>query len=108
MGGNPDAQAALGTYFYKGDQVEKDLVSARKWFELAARRQQVDAMFNLAAMQTKGEGGDKDLVKAWVWFSLAKNRGHPNAAAALAAIEKQMTGEQRQQAAQILSPTKAG
>jgi TPR repeat protein len=108
VGGNPDAQAALGTYFYNGDQVDKDLVSARKWFELAARRQQVDAMFNLAAMLTKGEGGDKDLVKAWVWFSLAKNRGHPSAAAALASIEKQMTGEQRQQAAQILSPTKAG
>lgn len=108
VGGNAAAQAALGTYFYKGEQVDKDLVSARKWFEMAARRQQTDAMFNLAAMLTKGEGGDKDLVKAWVWFSLAKNRGHENAAAALAAIERQMTGEQRQQAAQLLSPTKAG
>jgi TPR repeat protein len=108
VGGNADAQAALGTYFYKGEQVEKDLVSARKWFELAARRQQPDAMFNLAAMLTKGEGGDKDLVNAWVWFSLARNRGHENAAAALAAIERQMTGEQRAQAAQLLAPTRAG
>jgi TPR repeat protein len=107
-GGNADAQAALGTYFYEGEEVQKDLPTARKWFEAAASRQQVDAMFNLAAMLTKGEGGDKDLVRAWVWFSLAKTRGHPNAAAALASIEPQMTGEQRQQAAQILSPTKAG
>lgn len=108
VGGNPDAQAALGTYFYQGDQVEKNLVTARKWFEAAAARQQPDAMFNLAAMLTKGEGGDKDLVKAWVWFSLAKNRGHQNAAQALAAVERQMTGEQRQAAAQILTPKAAG
>lgn len=108
LGGNADAQAALGTYFYEGQQVQKDLPTARKWFETAARRQQVDAMFNLAAMLTKGEGGDKDLVKAWVWFNLARNGGHPNAAAALAAIEPKMTVEQRQQAAQILSPSKAG
>lgn len=108
VGGNADAQAALGTYFYEGDQVEKNLGTARKWFEAAARQQQVDAMFNLAAMLTKGEGGDQDLVKAWVWFSLAKSRGHPNAASALAAIETRMTGEQRQQAAQLLSPSRAG
>ena len=88
--------------------MEKDLATARKWFEAAARQQQADAMFNLAAMLTKGEGGEQDLVKAWVWFSLAKNRGHPNAASAVAAIETRMTGEQRQAATQLLSPSRAG
>ena len=64
--GDAAAQAAIGTYFYRGEGgLPHDGALARKWFEMAATGGDPDGMFKLAAMQARGEGGSLDRVKAW-------------------------------------------
>jgi TPR repeat protein len=89
LGGNAAAKVAMGTYFYEGKQVPKDLAVARKWFEAGAAANDVDGMFNLAAMMARGEGGDKDVDKALALLRRAALQGHQAAPRAIAALQRQ-------------------
>ncbi|WP_162148418.1 tetratricopeptide repeat protein [Asticcacaulis sp. YBE204] len=103
--GHPDAQNAIGTYFYRGGSLlPKDAPVARKWFDIAARNGNADAMFNLAVMYMKGEGGAVDRVKAWAWFTLAGKVGHPDSKAAITALEPQMSATERAEAEALFKP----
>jgi TPR repeat protein len=104
--GDRDAQFALGTFFYDGEVVPKDLATARKLFDAAARQGQADAMFNLGAMETNGEGGPQDLAMSYVWFSLAKAAGHEAAEDALKAVAPKLTAQDLAKADAILKPAK--
>jgi TPR repeat protein len=100
--GDAAAQAAIGTYFYRGEGgVPQDLALARKWFELAATSGDADGMFNLAAMQAKGQGGEVDRVKAWGWLKIAEKLGHAKVEAALQALERAFTQEDRAGVAEL-------
>jgi TPR repeat protein len=93
--GDPAAQAAIGTYFYRGEgDLPRDHTLARKWFELAAVGGDAEGMFNLAAMQAKGEGGEVDRVRAWGWLKIAERVGHSNAAVAIRGLEAQFTPDE--------------
>lgn len=106
MNGAPEAQTALGTYFYNGERgLKRDLSVARGWFEQAAIAGDAGGMVKLAAMMAKGEGGDADRVKAWGWLKIAEKKGHPQAAAAIQALEAKFTAADRA-AAQALSETR--
>jgi TPR repeat protein len=96
MRGEPGAMTAIGTYFYRGEGgLERDHVTARRWFEQAAIGGDPDGMFNLAAMQARGEGGDLDRVKAWGWLRIADRLGHAEAGAAATALEATFTDADR-------------
>jgi TPR repeat protein len=102
--GDRDARFALGTYFYSGEVVGKNLATARQWFGAAARQGQPDALFNLGAMVAHGEGGAKDPAMAYVLFTLALQAGHDGAGAALQAIAPTLTPEERTRADAVLHP----
>jgi TPR repeat protein len=102
--GDRDAQFALGTFFYAGEMVPKDLATARKLFDAAARQGQADAMFNLGAMTAAGEGGPKDLAQAYVWFSLADAAGYQGAQAALKSVAPLLSAQEHARAEAILRP----
>lgn len=107
VAGHPDAQTALGTYFYTGQIVKQDLPLARKLFLNAASQRQRDAMVNAAAMLFKGEGGERDLVQAYSWLRIAARLGHPSALSMAAMLEKQMTPAQKAKADAVLAPKPA-
>jgi TPR repeat protein len=105
--GSASARNALGTYFYEGRLVSKDPAVARRWFEQAAVDGDPDAMFNLGAMMMKGEGGAADRTRAWAWFKLAQAGRNAQAPAAVQALERQMTAEEKAEAAKLLGSVKS-
>jgi hypothetical protein len=102
--GDRDARFALGTYFYSGEVVGKNLATARQWFGAAARQGQPDALFNLGVMTAHGEGGAKDPAMAFVLFTLAQQAGHDGAGAALKALAPTLTAQDRTRADGVLHP----
>jgi TPR repeat protein len=100
--GDRDARFALGTYFYSGEVVGKNLATARQWFGAAARQGQPDALFNLGVMAANGEGGAKDPATAYVLFTLAGRAGHEGAANALRTLT--LTRDERRRADALLHP----
>jgi TPR repeat protein len=102
--GDRDARFALGTYFYSGEVVGKNLATARQWFGAAARQGQPDALFNLGVMTANGEGGAKDPAMAFVLFTLAQQAAHDGADAALKALAPTLTAQERTRADAVLHP----
>lgn len=86
LAGDGAAMVAMGTYFYRGERVPRDLAAARDWFEQGAGRADADGMFNLAAMLVHGEGGAEDRGRARVLLRQAAVLGLDKAPAALAAL----------------------
>lgn len=99
-----DAQSALATYFYTGEEVPKDLATARKLFIAAARQGQPDAMFNLGVMSANGEADARDMAMAYVWFTLARNAGHESAGAALKQVGPALNAAEHARADLVLKP----
>ena len=93
VAGHAGAQNALATYFYKGEQVAKDLPLARKLFLAAAVQGSDTAMADAGAMLFRGEGGGKDPVQALAWLRLSAKLGNEVAAKNAKIIEKQLTPE---------------
>ncbi len=77
--GNPSALNALGSLFYAGRQVSKDLVSARRYYRLAAEKGSLKGARNLGWMLWKGEGGPPDEAGARTWLRTAARGGDPKA-----------------------------
>jgi TPR repeat protein len=94
VAGHAGAQNALATYFYKGEQVAKDLPLARKLFLAAAAQGSDSAMASAGAMLYHGEGGGKDPVQALAWLRLGASLGNEQAASSAKIIEKRLTSEE--------------
>ncbi|PWF47814.1 SEL1-like repeat protein [Massilia glaciei] len=93
VAGHAGAQNALATYFYKGEQVARDLPLARKLFLAAAVQGSDTAMSSAGAMLYLGEGGAKDPVQALAWLRLSAKLGNEQAANTARIVEKRMTPE---------------
>lgn len=78
--GDLDAQIALGDAYYDGAKIKRDPAAARKWYEMAAKQNNVDAMRRLGEMNAKGDGGRKDTKKAMKLWTAAEKAGDPLAA----------------------------
>ena len=102
VAGHAGAQHALATYFYKGEQVAKDLPLARKLFLAAASQGSDAAMADAGAMLFRGEGGGKDPVQALAWLRLSASLGNEQAANNARIIEKLLTPEDRARADAVL------
>lgn len=94
VAGHAGAQQALATYFYKGEQVARDLPLARKLFLAAAVQGSDSAMSSAGAMLFRGEGGNKDVVQALAWLRLSASMGNEQAASNAKIIEKRLTPDE--------------
>jgi len=77
--GDADAQNKLAFCYYEGEDVEKDLKEALKWWTKAAEQGLAKAQNNLGEMYLYGEGTEKDLDQARKWFRKAADQGHAEA-----------------------------
>lgn len=99
-GGNPDAQAELGTRYEWGDGVRQDYAQAALWYRRAADHVPDlggagQGRNNLGLLYLNGRGVPKDNVQACLWFILADVKQNIDAA------QREMTPEQITSAQQL-------
>jgi len=72
--GNAVAQNLVGTWYYKGEHYAKDYTKARKWWTLAAKQQNAEALGNMGLLYQYGHGVKKDSVASMKYYvtSIAK------------------------------------
>ncbi len=72
--GNADSQYSLGTIYYYGEGVKKDVAEAIKWFRKAADQGDVLAQYSLGMCYH--DGIKKDLVESAKWYRKAADQGN--------------------------------
>lgn len=75
--GDVEAQAAVGDAFFQGRGATRNPGEARKWYEMAARQQNPQAMRKLGQMYANGDGGKRDIKKAMELWRGAEKAGDP-------------------------------
>lgn len=73
--GHAMAQFYLGLLYGFGEGVEKDLVTAVRWWRLAAEQGNTAAQSNLGFMYKYGNGVSPDPVQAYMWSKVASMGG---------------------------------
>ena len=87
--GDTEAQYVLGSRYYTGESLQKDLSIAAEWFEKAAMQGHAKAQYNLGYMYANGEEFDQDLGMAMKWYRLAAELGLAEAQNNLALLNEQ-------------------
>ncbi len=77
---NDDAQWYMGTFYRKGQGVEKSYEKAFYWYDRSARNGDVDSQYELAKLYYFGDGTPKDHKAAFTWYLAAAKQGHKKAA----------------------------
>jgi len=77
---NAAAQVQLATWYYVGDNAEKNFKTAAKLFANAALQGHPEGQYYYALCCQEGKGVEKDEIKSINFFRLAANQGHPQAA----------------------------
>jgi TPR repeat protein len=77
--GHKDAQARLGTTYYKGEGVKRNYGTAERWYTKAAEAGQVNAQFSLGVLLTDDLNPHRNFRKALGWLTKAMANGHPEA-----------------------------
>lgn len=90
--GNPSALNALGSLYYDGRGVPRDLVKARRDYREAARKGSLSGARNFGWMLWKGEGGAPDFKRARTWLEVAARGGDPRAMNMLGAFDLSTEG----------------
>jgi Sel1 repeat len=70
--GNAEAQAALGTLYFKGEGVPRSDTHAFQWFLRAAQQNHAQAQLALSGMFANGQGVARHDVLAYKWAYLAE------------------------------------
>ncbi len=81
--GDSGSQYILGTYYEKGEIIEKDLNEAVKWYRLAAEQHNADALFRLGECYHNGNGVEQNDKEAFSWYLEAALEGQTKAQCAL-------------------------
>jgi len=102
--GDADAQTALGTLYYLGLGVAKDLTRARRWFEQAARAGHAGAQLHLGVIYRFGHGVPQDIFQAYLWLYAAARQGHERADAYLDSMAGLMLANKQNEAHQLALP----
>jgi hypothetical protein len=84
----------LGTAYEQGDIVDKDVVSALKWFDEGARQGDSDAMAALGIYHFYGHGMQANRNSGWLWLSKAAKAGSKYAEQQLEKISKETNPEE--------------
>ena len=77
---NDDAQWYMGTFYRRGQGVEKSYKTALYWYDRSARNGDVDSQYELARLYYFGDGTPKDHKAAFGWYLAAAKQGHKKAA----------------------------
>jgi TPR repeat protein len=73
----------LGNLYDDGHGVAQDSAKAREWYEKAADKGSVEAMFTLGLHYDYGYGVAQDYAKAHEWYEKAADKGDASAKARL-------------------------
>ncbi len=85
IAGDPQAQFMVGEHHRQGLGVARNPKKAAEWYEKAAARSHVEALYALGTLYEKGEGVRRDDGRAADWYRLAAGIGrHAGAEFALA------------------------
>ena len=90
--GSVDAQEALGTAYYLGRGLPRDLPQAAHWYRAAALGGDVGAMYLIASMYEHGDGLAADLRLASYWYLQAAQAGDVLAAAKAREMAERLRG----------------
>jgi TPR repeat protein len=74
---------ALGSYYYRGLGLPRDLRAMRDWYARAAEGGHPKAMYDLGLVYARGLGVERDLQRTRKWWRKAVEAGSPQAMAAL-------------------------
>ena len=74
-GGIAEAQFNLGSFYRRGEIVEKDYKEAKKWYEKAAAQNFAEAQHSLGHLYLEGLGVEIDNNEAAIWFHKAAKQG---------------------------------
>ena len=87
--GDSEAQSHLGSLYYVGKGVTKNLTEAFNWYKKSADQGNVDAQCSIGNMYLLGEGGlEQNNAAAEKWYSLASKQGHTAATNNLESLKK--------------------
>ncbi len=75
---NVSAAIMLGHMYRKGEGVEQDFITARKYFLMGEQQENGVALFILSCMESQGEGGH-DPQQSLTYLQRAANAGHGGA-----------------------------
>jgi len=81
--GNSEAQFLLGTCYYNGEGIKRDVDEAAKWFRKSAEQGDMDAQYKLGLSYLSGTGVAFREDEAIYWLQRAAKQGHPKAYIAL-------------------------
>lgn len=95
--GSSDCQNAIGYLLRFGYGINKDSAEARRWFQLAASKNNEAAQYNLALMLAAGEGGSQDYQQSAKWLLRAAEAGNSKAQANLGTVYSQGIGVESNQ-----------
>ena len=90
--GDPSAKFTLGTWYYQGRSVSKDVIKSYELQLSAAEAGHPAAMFNIGCLYMTGEGILADIDKAIIWFEKAAKNGIIQAGVNLGNIYRNGTG----------------
>ena len=77
--GSQIAQYRLAIMYYYGEGGEKNLSSARKWYQQAAEQGYAPAQYSLGEIYFVGKGGERNYSSARKWHLWAAEQGHAKA-----------------------------
>lgn len=102
---NAEAQYWLGTFYFKGDGIPKNGVTANKWFLISAERNFPAAQYMLGLAYAQGDDEKLDLVEAYKWVSLAAKNGDLGAKIYLdsGTLASKMSAKEIEQAKQLIA-----
>jgi|APSaa5957512576_1039674.scaffolds.fasta_scaffold02504_5 hypothetical protein len=103
--GNLESQFKLGSMYFHGVGLDKNIPEAKEWFAKSAYLGDSKSQLALGQMFLSGDGLPINRVQAYIWISLSKAGGHENADILLETVMEQMT-EQEIIEAQKLSKDK--
>jgi hypothetical protein len=93
--GSAKAQYELGKAYRDSNQVERDLVSAARWFRAAAEQGYAKAQRHLGTSYARGRGVEADKTAAIMWLTLAAQQGLVTAEMSLNDVLKSASAEER-------------
>lgn len=73
---NVSAAIMLGHMYRKGEGVDQDFITARKYFLMGEQQENGVALFILSCMESQGEGGQENYVQSLTYLQRAANAGH--------------------------------
>ena len=82
-GGDNEAQFKLGTFYEKGEVIDKDLKEAVKWYRKAADQNNINALFQLGECYYRARGVGRDFKRAFDLYLEAALEGHAKAQCSL-------------------------